>query len=233
MSLVPVKAPRHSRVARDFCNQTCRQTLAGIGERLPRWRMDDQANATWLFRWSGPPPPPRIPKIRKPRKRRCDAGISTIWHVHIPEGLLPESVDIGAIYGDVGENPTVRSLYQRLRDADPASSSAAGGADPTPDCGAHAEHPDAGMQTQVEDCAPPNLRGPAMNLRGRLRQPTSRTRGAGVTMPTRGMRTTSRARSKPRRPRTLRLPPLLRRCRWCPATRTNARHLPLQAPAGR
>ena len=76
--------------------------------------MDDQANATWLFRWSGPPPPPPIPKIRKPNKRRCDAGISTIWHVHIPEGLLPESVDIGAIYGDVGENPTVRSLYQRL-----------------------------------------------------------------------------------------------------------------------
>ena len=112
--------------------------------------MDDQAGATWLFRWSGPPPPPPIPKIRKPNKRRCDAGISTIWHVHIPEGLLPDSVDIGAIYGDVGENPTVRSLYQRLRDADPASSSVAGGADPTPDCGAHAEHPDAGTQSQAE-----------------------------------------------------------------------------------
>ena len=29
MSLVPVKAPRHSRVARDFCNQTCRQLWPG------------------------------------------------------------------------------------------------------------------------------------------------------------------------------------------------------------
>ena len=136
-----------------FLQPNLSSTLAGIGERLPRWRMGDQADATgatWLFRWSGPPPPPPIPKIRKPNKRRWDAGISTIWHVHIPEGLLPDSVDIGAIYGDVGENPTVRSLYQRLRDADPASSSAAAGADPTPDCGAHAEHPDAGMQSQAE-----------------------------------------------------------------------------------
>ena len=37
--------------------------------------------------------------------------------------------------------------------------------------------------------------------------------GPGVIMPTRGMRTTTRARSKPRRPPTLRLPPPIRRCR--------------------
>ena len=80
------------------------------------------------------------------RRRNLD----DLARAHARKGLLPDSVDIGAIYGDVGENPTVRSLYQRLRDADPASSLAAGGADPTPDCGAHAEHPDAGMQTHAE-----------------------------------------------------------------------------------
>ena len=59
--------------------------------------------------------------------------------------------------------------------------------------------------------APPSLRGPAMNLRGRLRQTTSHTRGEGVIMPTRGMPATSCAQSKPRRPPTR--PPPIRRCR--------------------
>ena len=42
-----------------FLQPNLSSTLAGIGERLSPWRMDEQAGATgatWLFRWSGPPP---------------------------------------------------------------------------------------------------------------------------------------------------------------------------------
>ena len=95
-------------------------------------------------------PRPLLPfvAVRRKRKTRRDAGTSKILHAPIPDGLVLESVGISAIYGDVGVNPTVSSLYQSIRDVEPASS--AGCADPRPDYDTRMESPEAAKSGRAD-----------------------------------------------------------------------------------